>query len=669
MDLTIRFRIALAIALTASSAVAIGATTTILPLREFDVTGTQGRVVIDIGAGQVDAPLGTFATTDLDPAQQGLFTLISTNESEYAPGNRRSKFHLLRAAPPSPSDNGFHYQYLPRALIAELLDGTSAGVALTVGVDRNDDGLPQPEEVVCQVVASAASPARCVLGEAVIGDPNVSYWAMASAPSGDVGAAYVAVLSDGLPQIGLPQDPAQLDSLTSLVLFNPQMFVTGPGHAKAGVPFPLRLSWSSYSTGRRLYGAALLGTGPIANLIDGATALVPFAFSRTFPIEAKSHPVFLGVGPEAEGGNLNFALAGHETQQRIFFDIPPSESGYPPLQVYTASFAPGLQVATDFYLVRADFPAPSSDPLVTPAPGRESAVASWSVTADGQGFSSGEIPHPASGRWYIVANNRTAITELFDVQIGGVINGVGRATPTIAPGQYYNPQRSGHGLSISRAAGQQLVIWYSYLDDGTPTWYIAQAAAPPADSGWWSAPLYRVSWDGGGRPQLVGRIEFTPTATNRFMFSWQLEGEQGSEAFELLAAADACVGVDNNPVALSGNWFAPAQSGYGVDVVTRADVQFDVVYFYDALGLARWGVGSSSPFAANSSLDMLQSSGFCPTCAFKSVTTQALGALTMTYASASAGELAMNFTLKAPLSGTWNIAQPMLRLTGSPACQ
>jgi hypothetical protein len=418
---------------------------------------------------------------------------------------------------------------------------------------------------------------------------------------------------------------------------------------------------------QRYYGAILVGSGALTNLIDDATAMLPYVLVRSVVPDNSAHPIAVAPVSGIVYGYYN--LQPGESQRRIFFDLPPRTSAYDPIQVFTSVL---LQDPTniEFSAVRTDFPASASDPVIAEAPLDAPSAATWNALNY-----SGVITQPTSGRWFITAKNKTSAPLTVVIGLGNALNNefpydfARGATPTIAAGQYFNPQRSGHGISVSQAAGQQLLFWYSYLEDGTPAWYIAQAAAPAAGTGWWTSPLYRVAWNGSaGTPTQVGTIELTPTATNRFMFTWQLEGEQGSEAFELLAAADACVGVGADTASLSGNWFAPAQAGYGVDVLTRPDQQFDLVYFYDRLGLARWGIGSNGPFASSSVLTMLQSSGFCPTCGWAPVATQALGTLMMDYSSATNGTLATSFTLQAPLSGSWNVAQPMLRLTGSAAC-
>ena len=65
---------------------------------------------------------------------------------------------------------------------------------------------------------------------------------------------------------------------------------------------------------------------------------------------------------------------------------------------------------------------------------------------------------------------------------------------------------------------------------------------------------------------------------------------------------------------------------------------------------------------------MLQSTGFCPLCTYQALTTQAAGSMTVGYTDGSSGNLSTAITLNAPLSGSWNINQPIARLTGTAAC-
>jgi hypothetical protein len=48
----------------------------------------------------------------------------------------------------------------------------------------------------------------------------------------------------------------------------------------------------------------------------------------------------------------------------------------------------------------------------------------------------------------------------------------------LRPGGFYNPQRSGNGLFLYPAGSEWAGLWYTYLQDGTPTWYYLQGQAP-----------------------------------------------------------------------------------------------------------------------------------------------------------------------------------------------
>jgi hypothetical protein len=270
------------------------------------------------------------------------------------------------------------------------------------------------------------------------------------------------------------------------------------------------------------------------------------------------------------------------------------------------------------------------------------------------------------GRWYIVSTN-TGSSENYFTLIATANNGDSAVAPV--PGEYYNPLRSGHGIFVSQAGGQQVVDWYTYLEDGTPTWYAAQAAAPAPNSGAWTAPMARINWNGSAvnTVAVVGDVILTPIDATSFMYSWHLDGQTGSERFSLLGT-NACVTFNGTPAKFDGNWFAPTQSGYGMDVLALPDLQFDAFYLYDSLGIARWVAGSASPFAASTTMDMYQLSGFCPLCTYTGASQNKIGSLSVNYSTATTGTYSTNFNLLAPLSGAWNINQPISRLTGSPAC-
>jgi hypothetical protein len=346
-----------------------------------------------------------------------------------------------------------------------------------------------------------------------------------------------------------------------------------------------------------------------------------------------------------------------ESLTRQFVDV----TGNGNLTVYTDLAGTGSMT---FYAVRADFPDASAAPQIAAAPAAGTASPQWTLAV---GATSKQVTVPVNaGRWYLVAHNIGSTEVVFDEIAHLTLIGV---SASVAPGAYYNPLRSGHGIFMNDAAGQRALYWYTYLENGTPVWYQAAAPTPAATDSAWSAPLVRVAWDGAtvNATTTVGDVILTPINATEFMFSWHLYGTSGSEHFVLLGD-DECVNLNGAQADLTGQWYAPAQSGYGVDVLVLPSLQNDTFYLYDSLGQPRWAAGSVDAFAADATVQLGQYSGFCPSCAYTPVTSQAIGTLDMHYASALQGSYATNLNLVPPLSGSWNINQPIARLTGKANC-
>lgn len=450
--------------------------------------------------------------------------------------------------------------------------------------------------------------------------------------------------------------------------------VTGPGHADAGAPIPIRMLAPSSTRivplppatmGQRNFAAVLFGDdGTIGSAPVG---VLPIAWTSSYargdvnqPQNLLKHDAIWNTGMPRLG-----QLAPGQSATRLYFDLPPnSGAAYAPI---TVSLINDYYGAIDWYVERADFPEGSPAYLVDAAPLPPQVI---------HGSGKFTIEQPLAGRWYIVARNNgygvisdntifllsNAASSLASLSFDNVI------TPALAPGLYYNPARSGHGISLSQASGQQMLFWYTYLEDGTPTWYQAQAAAPAAGSAWWTAPLYRVAWDGKAHLTQVGDVLLTPTAENRFIFTWYLEDKAGSEVFVPLARSGDCPNLSGVSTNLNGAWYAPALSGYGMDVLALPEQQFNLLYLYDDLGIARWSVGNSLPFLVSTSMSFRQNTGFCPSCVVAPISSQAIGTVNIDYASDSTGNLATMLQLQPPLSGNWITDQPMRRLTGSTAC-
>lgn len=615
--------------------------------QEISASGPGGSKVVQIG-GLVALPEATFTPTYLvpetisdlsmsaDPTPNDIYTTLP------GPGKQ---FVLFPVQAVVGTDFGNHSQ----VFIVQVTSSTAPATTLYAGIDSNGDGVPEFAEQQCE--ASGGTNLRCVIDLRNSGAANA--WALVDVPQGSPSTTYSVELSGGVPGISyvLGEDPASLANLA----------VTGPGHTAASAAFPLRITLKDADAGillvpnTRYYGAVLIDATPNDSPYPGNVGIVPLSIVR------------------APGGDdINEVLEPSSTRQRL---VEPGESlthmfvdvsGSGMLSIHSAFIASPLSPTPDlsFYVARTDEPASSAAPTVDAAPGASAATTSWTLT--GSTIDNTVSVAVSPGRYYIVASDAGNSEQEFSLQTTLEL------TAPVAPtgeGSYYNPMRSGHGIFLSQASGQQAVFWYTYLEDGTPVWYGVQSDAPVAGTSAWTGPLFRATWDGGkvNTRAVIGDAIVTPVDADNLIFSWRMFGLSGSERFTR-ASGTACVNLNGGQVGLTGQWYAPTQSGYGMDVVTQPNLQFDAFYIYDAIGEPRWLGGSVSSFTPTTTLTMDQISGFCPSCAYVKTSPKAAGTLTTTFGSPTTGSYASSISFLPPLSGAWNINQPTVRLSGSAAC-
>lgn len=617
--------------------------------REFTLAAPMSSKIFSVG-GLAALPQATFSTTTLalshetnislgvDPAPNDLYSTFpgTGKDVEWFDREQISDF----PGTPPPNLEG-------RVFIAEVTSADAGLVRLYAGVDSNGDGQPNAVEQACSASASKGATARCIVDLRGTPADAGKVWAMVEIPQGTASTSYSVKLRGAVPMVLLPEG-STLNSSAG------QLTVSGPGHVPAGATFSLRATFGSlinpFPAGR-YYGAIMIDALPPSGTA-GQVGFVPFALTRTSGGDDVADALNLGAD-----GQRNYVIEPGESLRHTFVDIAEPRS----VDIYTGQSASS---PTAFYLARADFPAFSVAPEIAPAPPASAAVAQWSI--------GGSKPENlltttlSAGRWYIVATNTGATSNGFTLILTPHGSG-SMASP--APGAYYNPARSGHGIFMNRAGDQQALFWYTYLEDGTPVWYQAQNTVPAAGDAIWHAPLARINWTGSvvNTATIVGDVILTPVNDSEFMFSWHLDGTAGSEHFARLGA-DTCVNFNNTQADFTGQWYPPAAPGYGMDVLAIPDVQFDAFYLYDDFGQPHWLAAQTPAFMASTTHDLNQFSGFCPTCAYAPTSHQPVGSLSVTYSSALAGHFATSVNLLPPLSGSWNIDQPIARLTGKTTC-
>lgn len=454
-------------------------------------------------------------------------------------------------------------------VLVELMPHGLAEFDLYAGVDSNNDGLASESELRCSSARRGADEEACDFPLEHPGNGTVRYWVMAH--NVDVDQVHARTYAFAVP----------------LVAGDGTLVATGPAKLARGEDGQAIVGWDDprlLDSGRR--------RGFVQVFADGGQRI------GMFPAGVNRNGTESAAVVLSSGISRHVRLVDGEAQDRMFIDVPQGASSL------TVTLATTYD--TDLYLAYGGVP---QDLLVAPAPARAQAQASAVGTNEDKTLTiSGSQLLP--GRWYVTPVNSNGTGGVALATVTATVNG---AAPTIRSGSYFNPARSGHGIFLYPAADQRVGIWYTYLRDGSPTWYYLQATAPGAN-GIWSAPIYRSVWTGSSNKlTVVGQAVVTPTGPDTFRFTYSLDGEVGSES--LSALGRGCPVIDGQTVDSSSHWFDPASAGVGYSVQYFPNYEFYAAFVYDGQGMARYllaeknGVGGS-----DATLALEQNSGFCPTC-------------------------------------------------------
>jgi hypothetical protein len=424
--------------------------------------------------------------------------------------------------------------------------------------------------------------------------------------------------------------------------------VSGPGRTASRQTFPLRISWDDPSMlpGERRVGFVNIGAN---RQVPGQVGKIRVDVQRTATPENAAAVL-------APNGTRRMRLAPGASQDRLFLDVPANASSF------TVSTQGTGEV--DLYLSRIDPPAASS--TIAPAPARALAAASSVQAGAVEVIRLADEALPP-GRWYVTPVNPGTTAAEFDLT---VVLAYDAPRPTPRFGVYYNPARSGSGLHIYPGSNGAVwgVSWYTYLEDGTPTWYLGVAPPPSAQQGVWRVPMFRYAWDGSAITGAhVANAQLAFTSADRMTFSFELDGQAGSEPLVFIDGG-SCAQLNGTPSPISGVWYSPARSGTGHTINAHPNIENNGTYIYDALGIARWVLAQATPFGA-ATLPINQLDGFCPLCAHKTPTLTPIGSLTRSYSSATNGNMKIDLQFQPPMNGTWNIDLPMQKLSDSLPCQ
>lgn len=595
------------------------------------VSTERGSFDVDL-ADIVALPNARFIATDLVTPRIDAPSLAQdpTNDKPYDSFGIGT-FHYTGQIPASGSAGPVDYR------LRVTTSSAAPDMDLFVGLDSNGDGLPSENEQRCKSV-SPASAEECVVtirsGSAV-----QTYWVLVQAYNTGGSNQVVNIES----------------SLVAMVAATRNTLVaTGPGRTGSRQAFKARLSYDdpSFLNGQRRVGYLML------QATAGTTvASLPVGLTRNAA----------GFAPFALADNVgrSVTLPAGAAHDLLFFDVPPHAT--------SVSFTTQSTANVDLYVARVANGAASATSAIAAAPPRNLANASATTPGGNETItlSGGALP---AGRWYVTPVNSSGAAA--EVTVKAQVTAAG-ARPGFRSGHYFNPSRSGHGAFIDFAGpvgnpDQWLMVWYTYLEDGTPTWYYTQGAAP-GSTGIFRGDLLRVVWNGSSASATdVGDVSLTELGAESVSFSYNIDGVSGSETLSRLGAGGGCPTFNVQSLDVSGHWYSPSRSGFGYSYQVTSGgspQEIFIPYVYDGNGFPRWVYGQRAFDGGASAIVLSWYRGFCPTCTATGLVGTSAGSGTRILATDNITEMSANIPFTGLLSGTWSQNLPVSMLSQRKSCQ
>lgn len=616
----------------------------LVPVNAGNVATSVVPVSVKASAGPLPAGITIQTDTTNGFSDQALSGLVGLNDASFSVTQlRRLETTSTSLARDSDGDPYAGSQGVQTVFLAPPLAGSNvAGViraAITnttggdkdifIGFDANANSVAEESEVLC--VGNSSAPNDDCEIDVVYPNASSRYWVL------------VQKLEGALETVNVELYNGALDGTGDL-----GAGYSGPRVTPSQTAFQTRVSWNLPSLGLNETAFAYLRIGATRTNPEGV-GRIPLRIKRT--ATSSPAPIVMHGFDDSE----TLTLAAGEAHERIVIDVPANATG---LHVMTSGSG-----EVDLYVAKAT--AAPTPPTFAAAPPRGQAQGTSIHTGATEAVDL-LTPTLTPGRWYITPVNTGSSAATFTLT-SRIDSGSASVKPVMQG--YFNPNRSGHGMFLSQAASVWALVWYTYLEDGTPTWYLAAAPAPAANDGSWRANLLRYTWNGTAVPYTVGEVVLTFQSATSFTYSWLLDGRYGSEPFQTGSGA-SCPLVGGAPTSYSGAWANPGESGWGFSITAVASAEADAAYLFDAQGVARWLLGVSTSPGSAVTIPLLQHQGFCPTCAFSAVTTNQVGTLSRNYTNKSSGTVTLNATWVGGVPGTWSRSNaPQSKITVDMPCQ
>jgi hypothetical protein len=313
--------------------------------------------------------------------------------------------------------------------------------------------------------------------------------------------------------------------------------------------------------------------------------------------------------------------------------------------------------------------AAANPPEIPPAPAEVVAQAqraqdTWTARIDS---APGNFLQP--GRYYVVLENNGSS----DVS-GDVLATVTERERIQTIKGLWSPVFRGinQGIDWQIAGNNAFAVWYTYDEEGLPTFYISDGIPVDSQSSFVSGRLFRVtSNDERQTPKVVGRVQITSLSADRLMFAWRLNGRHGAELFNPVHGT-SCPTIEGQERPVLGHWFDPASSAGGATVLITDSAEAWIRYYYDATNQPRWVLADEevpSTVPGGVRMNVLDFRGFCIYCPTTPVTRQVVGTLERQWLAEGEMREISEFSAAAPLEGPVSTDRVLNQLSTPATCQ
>jgi len=362
-----------------------------------------------------------------------------------------------------------------------------------------------------------------------------------------------------------------------------------------------------------------------------------------------------------QGETRAVVVPGNTSHEFLFVDVPPTAIG---LTIDVSG-----QSGVDGALYRLDHAEIAGFAPATPPAPTSGALATGSDS--GSGFSLQQNATGGStltaGRYYIVLDNTGSQEKRVSVSVA-IEESAAAFLPRFG---LWSPLGRSIFQGFEWAEGAVgFVVWYSYDEDGVPVFYNAVGGID-ADRSTWSADLLRTTSIGvRNNIDTIGHLGITALAEDDMIVSWRLNGAHGSERLKP-DSPPTCPSIDGEPRSYTGHWNAPGQAQGGTTMIITADLQAQVRYYFDDLGVGRWVISSGregeGPLVE--ALDLLELRGFCPSCSEEPVNIETVGTYSRVFEGEDSATETVVFDSLPPLDQSYSTEVAIEKLTSRRDCQ